>query len=71
MLVSGAGIAIGGIIAGLVTRSLQAVLYGVAASDWGVYAAVIGGVLASAVLATVGPVRRAGSVNPGVVLRAE
>ena len=71
MLVSGAGIGLGGIIAALVTRSMQAVLFGIAASDWRVYGVVITGVLASALLATAGPVRRAGSVNPGALLRAE
>jgi putative ABC transport system permease protein len=71
MLVSGAGIGLGVIIAAVVTHSMRAVLFGIAASDWRVYGVVIAGVLASAVLATAGPVRRAGSVNPGALLRAE
>jgi ABC-type antimicrobial peptide transport system permease subunit len=71
MLVSAAGIAAGAIMAVLVTRSMQAVLFDIGASDWRVLAAVIAGVLAAAMLAVVGPVRRAGAVNLGLVLRAE
>jgi hypothetical protein len=71
LLVSTAGIAAGAIIAVLVTRSLQAMLFDIGANDWRVFAIVITGVLAAAMLAIVGPVRRAGAVNLGLVLRAE
>ncbi|HEY6157413.1 MAG TPA: ADOP family duplicated permease [Gemmatimonadales bacterium] len=71
MLLSAAGIGMGVMVAALVTRSLRAILFGIAATDWRVYGVVAVGVLAAALLAMVGPVLRAGSVNPGVALRAE
>jgi ABC-type lipoprotein release transport system permease subunit len=47
------------------------VLFGITATDWRVYGAVAAGVLTSAVFVTIRPAMRAGSVNPGVVMRGE
>jgi len=71
MLLGAVGIGVGGIVATVVSRSLHAILFGVAATDWRVYAVVAVGVLAAAVLATLGPALRAGSVHPSVVMRVE
>jgi ABC-type antimicrobial peptide transport system permease subunit len=71
MLLGVAGIGIGGIAATLVSRSMHAVLFGISETDWRVYGVVAAGVLASAALASLGPALRAGSVNPGVVMREE
>ncbi|HEY3219318.1 MAG TPA: ADOP family duplicated permease [Gemmatimonadales bacterium] len=71
MLLGAVGIVIGGIVAGLVARSLNAVLFGVSVSDWRVYGLVAAGVLVFAFLATLGPALRAGSVDPSVAMRQE
>jgi len=71
MLLGAAGIAIGGIVAILVSRSLSAVLFGITASDWRVYGGVAAAVLLFAFLATLGPALRAGSVDPSIAMRAE
>src|SRR6266404_612579 len=71
MLLGAAGIAIGGIVAIVVSRSLHAVLFGITATDWRVYAVVTAAVLVSALLATLGPALRAGSVDPSIAMRAE
>jgi putative ABC transport system permease protein len=71
LVLGAAGTGIGVIAAMLVSRSMHAVLFGVAATDWRVYAGVAAGVLAAAALASLGPALRAGSVNPSVVMREE
>jgi len=71
MLLGAAGIAIGGIVAIVVSRSLQAVLFGITATDWRVYGGVAAAVLMFAFLATLGPALRAGSVDPSIAMRAE
>jgi len=71
MLLGAAGIAIGGIVAIVVSRSLHAVLFGITATDWRVYGGVAAGVLMFAFLATLGPALRAGSVDPSIAMRQE
>jgi putative ABC transport system permease protein len=71
VLLGVAGIVIGGIAAGLVSRSMQAVLFGLTATDWRVYGGVAVGVLVFASLASLVPALRAGSVHPNVVMREE
>jgi len=50
---------------------IQSQLYGVAATDPRVLAAVATTVLVAAVLASLGPARRAARVDPAIVLRSE
>jgi putative ABC transport system permease protein len=71
MLLAGAGIGSGSLLATLASKSLRAVLFGISASDWRVYAVVAVVVLACAFLATVWPARRAAHLDPMTVLRAE
>jgi predicted permease len=70
-LLGAVGIGIGAIVASAVSRSMQAVLFGIAPTDWRVYGVVAAGVFGSALVAALGPAVRAGAVNPSVVLRAE
>lgn len=65
------GVLLGGFVAVLVSRSMQALLFGITPVDWRVYGAVAATTLTCALLATFGPALRAGSVNPNVVLRQE
>ena len=69
VLLGAAGIVIGGIAAALLSRSMHAVLFGLSATDWRVYAVVAVGVLAFAALASLVPALRAGSVHPSVAMR--
>ena len=71
MLLGAAGIVIGGVAAGLISRSMQAVLFGLPSTDWRVYGVVVVGVLAFASLASLVPALRAGSVHPSLVMREE
>jgi len=71
MLLGAAGIVVGAITASLVSRSMQAVLFGLTATDWRVYAVVAVGVLVFASLASLVPALRAGSVHPNVAMRDE
>jgi ABC-type antimicrobial peptide transport system permease subunit len=66
-----AGTGIGLLAALVVSRSLHAVLFGIAASDWRVYATVAAAVFAAALLSSLWPALRAASVNPSVVMRQE
>jgi len=50
---------------------LNAVLFGITATDWRVYGSVAAVVLMSAFLATLGPALRAGSVDPSIAMRQE
>ena len=65
------GVAVGVIVAGIASRAMEAVLYGVAPADWRVYGLVAAGVLVAALLASLWPALRAGSVEPSIVMRAE
>ena len=71
MRLGAAAIGTGGIVATLVSRAIRAVLFGVTATDWRVYAVVAAGVLASAFLAILEPALRAGAVTPTAVMRQE
>jgi ABC-type lipoprotein release transport system permease subunit len=59
------------IVALVVTRTIQALLFGVTAVDWAVYGLVATVVLVSSVLATIGPALRARASNPSLVMRQE
>ncbi len=71
MVLAGAGIVIGFAGAAAVTRLLTSMLFGVKPTDPVTYAAVIGIVLAAALLASYIPARRAMRVDPMVALRYE
>jgi putative ABC transport system permease protein len=71
LVLAGAGIVIGFAGAAAVTRLLTSMLFGVKPSDPATYAAVIGTVLAAALLASYIPARRAMRVDPMVALRYE
>jgi hypothetical protein len=71
LVVGAAGIAIGSVTAMAVSRTMRAVLYGIAPTDWHVYAIVGAGVLGAAMLATMVPALRAGAVDPALIMRAE
>ena len=71
LLLAAAGIGTGAVVATLVSRLLRAVLFGVTATDWRVYAVVAVMVLGFAFLATFGPARSAVRTDPMVALRSE
>ena len=71
LLLAAAGIGTGAIIATVVSGSLRAVLFGITATDWRVYAVVALAVLACAFLATFGPAQRAARIDPMAALRTE
>jgi hypothetical protein len=71
VLMGAKGVAIGTIGALFLTRFIQAMLFGVAASDWRVYVLVASTVVLAAVLSSLMPALRAGAVSPGVVMRQE
>jgi putative ABC transport system permease protein len=71
LVLAGAGIVIGFAGAAAVTRLLTSILFGVKPTDPATYAAVIGIVLAAALLASYVPARRAMRVDPMVALRYE
>jgi putative ABC transport system permease protein len=68
---AGAGIVIGFLGAAAATRLLTSMLFGVKPSDPLTYVAVVGIVLAAALIASYVPVRRAMRVDPMVALRYE
>jgi putative ABC transport system permease protein len=65
------GLALGLIGACLVGRTMTSMLYGVSMIDLGVFSAVSIALLASALLASYIPARRAAKVDPMVALRYE
>lgn len=69
--VSATGVAIGTIGSLIATRSMQTLLFGVAASDWRIYLVVATTVVAAALLSSLAPALRAGAVSPGVAMRQE
>jgi putative ABC transport system permease protein len=71
LVLAGLGIVIGFAGAAAVTRLLTSMLFGVKPTDPATYAAVIGIVLAAALLASYIPARRAMRVDPMVALRYE
>jgi predicted permease len=71
LLLAGVGIAIGVVAAGLATRVMTALLYGVGALDPVTYVAVALGLSATALLASYVPAARAARVHPAVALRRE
>ncbi|HEX5438297.1 MAG TPA: ADOP family duplicated permease [Gemmatimonadaceae bacterium] len=66
-----AGVGGGVVIALVATRAIHALLFGVAAADWAVYALVAAVVLVSSALATIGPALRARMTNPSLIMRQE
>lgn len=66
-----AGVLLGVPLALAVTRSMAALLYGVAADDAGTFALTAAGLTAVALAASVWPAIRAGRVDPVVSLRSE
>jgi ABC-type antimicrobial peptide transport system permease subunit len=62
---------VGVVVAGVVSRSMEAVLYGVASADWRIYGLVAAGVLLASLMASLWPAFRAGSVRPSIVMRSE
>ena len=68
---SAAGLAVGIVAALLLTRVLRSILHGVSATDPLTFVAVIVATGAVAVVASLAPARRAGRVDPSVVLRAD
>jgi putative ABC transport system permease protein len=71
LMLAGLGIVIGFAGAAAVTRLLTSMLFGVKPGDPATYGAVIGIVLAAALLASYIPARRAMRVDPMVALRYE
>lgn len=68
---AGAGLVAGLLIAALSSRLLGALLYGVTAADWVSYGVAAGLLLTVALLASLGPARRAARTDPMQVLRNE
>ena len=63
---------VGGVLVALVfARSIQALLFGVAAADWAVYGLAAGIVLVSCMAATIGPALRARATTLSIVMRHE
>jgi predicted lysophospholipase L1 biosynthesis ABC-type transport system permease subunit len=71
LLLAGTGLAVGLAGAALLTRTAASLLYVVSPLDPFTYAAVAGGLVAVAVLATWAPARRATRVEPIEILRSE
>ena len=66
---AGVGIAVGAVLASLLTRYLTSLLFGVEPLDAGVFAAVVALLLAVSAAACYAPARRAMRVDPAMVLR--
>jgi putative ABC transport system permease protein len=66
-----AGAAIGLVVAALVSRVLETVLFGVRPLDPPTFAAVLGVLLVMAALSTAIPAWRATRVNPAAIMKAE
>jgi predicted permease len=71
MVLACAGVIIGTIAATVLTRQLQAQLFGISPGDRGTYAEVILALLATALLASWSPARRALSIDPVTAMRQE
>jgi ABC-type antimicrobial peptide transport system permease subunit len=64
-----AGIGMGAIAAFIVSRSINAILFGVANTDWRIYSGVAVTVVICAVLTALRPAFAATSVDPAAVMR--
>jgi ABC-type antimicrobial peptide transport system permease subunit len=71
LLLTGAGLAAGVILAWVGTRTMSTMLYGVAATDWPTFAGVLAVLTAVAVVACALPALRASRLDPMEVLRQE
>jgi putative ABC transport system permease protein len=71
MALAGGGVIIGTIAAALLTRQLQAQLYGITPGDRGTYVEVIVALLATALIASWWPARRALAIDPVTAMRQE
>ena len=71
LLIAGTGAAIGIVLAALLARTMQALLYGVAVSDLASFGAATATLLSVALLASYVPARRAAAVDPVSTLRSE
>jgi predicted permease len=71
LILVGAGLVLGGILAALVTRLLSGLLYGISPLDPLAWATVAATLAAVALLATLIPARRAARVDPLVAIRTE
>ncbi len=69
LLLVGAGIVVGLVAAALVTRVMASLLFGVTGTDPITYVVVAVGLMATALLATYLPARRASRIDPAVALR--
>jgi predicted permease len=67
----GVGVASGMVAALVASRPLGALMFDVATTDWRVYLLVVLTVLGAALLAALGPLIRAGALDPAEVMRAE
>jgi ABC-type antimicrobial peptide transport system permease subunit len=71
LTLSGAGVALGLIVAALLSRVMSSLLYGVGATDPITYIAVALALIFVAVIASLIPAMRAAGVDPGRALRVE
>jgi predicted permease len=71
LTLSGAGVAIGLVVAAALARLMSSLLFGVEPLDPAAYMAAVGVILAAAALATYVPARRAATIDPVETLRAE
>jgi ABC-type antimicrobial peptide transport system permease subunit len=71
MMLSGAGIAIGAVVAAGLTRSMSSLLFGVTPVDAATFAAAAGVLVVAALAASYIPARRAAAVDPLETLRGE
>jgi hypothetical protein len=65
------GIVIGTLMAVIASRPLGSLMFGITTTDWRVYMFAAVSVLSVALIAVVGPVLRAGAIDPAEVMRTE
>jgi putative ABC transport system permease protein len=71
MMLSGAGVLVGLVVAAALSRSMSSLLFGIEPMDPAAYIAAIGVILAATAIATYVPARRAAAIEPIDILRAE
>jgi ABC-type antimicrobial peptide transport system permease subunit len=71
LVLAGAGVAIGLVLAALLAQTMQALLYGVSVSDLASFGAATATLFAVALLGSYLPARRAAAVDPASTLRSE
>jgi predicted lysophospholipase L1 biosynthesis ABC-type transport system permease subunit len=71
LLLAASGTVIGLVLAALVARGMQSMLFGITPGDLASFAAAAGAVVAVALVASYLPARRAAAVEPAMTLRAE